>query len=513
MEIGEVKIFINSEVWEQVFSFLDVPSLLISSLVSKDFLYFSTSAKIMEKIKLRLNFDCSSEAVTTIDDLVELMENPDELTREYKHLEIFRFSEAYLDDEVQEVFSNFSASIGRSGLLSLKLVECEINRDIVLSMFQNMEQLTELYVDKVELEVLGAAMTRDEEAEVIAPMPNLRSFHLLKSDFFLFMLIQRCEALHELKISEPSFSRDDIVKMEDFMLKQSGLKSLTLENFRFNSSFSSSRLSDVPFQLETLSLKAVKWDIIDHGFKFLKSQRNLKNLHLKDYDDYNFLTSTLKHFTRLSSLRSLEIDTIHNVDIRNLEFIGDIINKNVEELSLTIRDSNSSLHIELLKSFPNLKKLTIVDKIRENSNDLVQLLIGFERLEVLNLTSKIIEIENLKYPNLKSFAITVENDLRIISRLTQFFQNNKNISDVSLKLQTALSSEELSFLPRSVEILNITNICIISAKCVDNISQFLPKLKFLETESQLKESTKIECKRKFREKNIRFENSANNKCK
>lgn len=504
MEIGESKIFINSEVWEQVFSFLDVPSLLIGSLVSKDFFYFSTSVKIMEKIKLKLNFDCSSVAVTTIDDLVELMENPDELTRNYKHLEVLRFSEAYLDDEVQEVFSNFTTSIGQSGLLSLKLVECEINRDVVLSMFQNMNQLTELYVDKVELEVLGAAMTRDEEAEIIAPMPNLRSFHLLKSDFFLFMLIQRCEALVELKISEPSFSRDDIVKLEDFLLRQPGLKNLTLENFRFNSSFSSSRLSDVPFQLDSLSLQAVKWDIIEHGLKFLKSQGNLKNLHLKDYDDYNFLTSTLKHFTRLSSLRSLEIDTIHNVDIRILEFIGDVVNKNVEELSLTIRDSNSNLHIELLRSFPNLKKLKIDEKIRENSNDVVTLLIGLERLEVLSLTSKTIEVEALKYPNLKSFAITAENDSQIISKLTQFFQNNKNISDISLKIPT-MSSEDLSFLPSSVETLQITNISIISVKCVDNIAKILPKLKILRTKSLLKETTKIECKRKFREKNIRFE--------
>lgn len=502
MEIGEPKFFINSEVWERVFSFLDVQSLLISSLVCKDFLYFATSAKLMNMMKLRLNFDCSGDAETTIEDLVELMENPDTLNRDYQHLEIFRFSEAYLDDEVQEVFSNFIESIGRSGLLSLSLVECEINRDVVLSMFQNMNQLTELYFDKVELEVLGAAMTRDEEAEIIAPMPNLRSFHLLNSDFFLFMLIQRCEALEDLKISEPSFSRDDIVKLEDFLLKQSGLKKLVLERFRFNSSFSSSRLEDVKFQLDYLGLQAVKWDIIDHGLKFLKSQKNVKTLHVKDYDDYNFLAPILRHFSELRSLASIEIDTIHNQDVKNLEFLGAIINRNVEELSIKVRDVNSNLHLEILRSFPMLKMLAIDDKIRENSNDFLQLLSELENLESLDLTSTEINIKDLKLPKLKIFKFSTKKN--VTSQLTQFFQNHKNLTNVSLDI-TPMSSEDLSFLPTSIENLFIKELTIISVSCAENISKILPKLKILKIESPLKEATKIEVKRKFKERNIRFE--------
>lgn len=479
MELEESEKALNigklpTEILEHIFSSLDVKSLLQCSLVCQNFFELTKSSKISEKMKLSLNFDCEEEK---LDEMVELMKSDKEnLLRGYKHIEVIKFRDAYLEDDIQETFSDFLLSIG-SSLTSLKLFECEMDRDLIVNMFGNLQNLEELTVDSVELEVHGAAMIDEEDTADFPAMKKLRKFHLISSDFFFLMLIGTCDLLHELTIDNPSFSRTDIEKLEDFILKQSELRNLIMKSIRFNSSYSTSRLSNVPFQLSQLELRNVSWDIAEHAEGFLKSQRNLDKLVIYSRN------LTFKQFKsmmeRNRKLRCLEIGEPLLVD-------GDSFNAlmmpgTLEELRF---EWTSDFYAKLLSNSHNLKKLYVHVNSHRNdatSQELIPAINNLKNLDTLELKTSNLEVEKIMLPKLRKVSLELNGITKIIATLHQFFSNHSEIRHVELNIHP-VSSEQLSFLPPKIESLTMQNLEIVSEDCVDKIAATIPELKVLRIE-------------------------------
>lgn len=479
MELGESNKFINTEVLEHIFSFLDVPSLLQCSEVCSNFLELTKSTKISEKMKLLLNFGCDTEE--ELNNLVRFMEDRENFHREYHHVEVVKFRDAYLIDDVQDTFTEFMTAIG-SSLTALKLNNCEIDRDIIIEMFKSMPNLQELAVDGVELEVQGAAMVDEEETGEFPTMGNLKTFHLISSDFFFLMLIAKCENLRELTVDNPSFSRTDVEKLEDFILNQTHLKNLTLKSVRFNSSYSSARLADVPFQLQQLRLKNASWDIKEHAEGFMNSQKNLEKLVIYSR---NLTFNQFKHIMGCNKkLKSLEIG-------EPLSVSGELIEGLIMPATLTSLkfEWTSDFFVGLISTLRNLTHLDIhICGEAPGSSNIVPAINGLSSLQDLKLKATKFDFHKLTLPQLKTITLKLDGITKIQNELVTFFANHQNIEQVELNIHP-VKANELTFLPPTVTFLTMQSLEITSCACVAQIASALPNLKVLRIEDAFKRSS------------------------
>lgn len=428
---------------------LDVTSLLNISQSCK---YFNelllSSTKLIKKIKVVISFpERNDEDLSKFEHILKDLQ----LTRPYQNLEIIRLRDEYLSDDDGKRAHCFNL-IGKlaTSVKLLKVVNCHILRIDLVSLLLPFNHLQECCFKNLML--FDHVVTDDL-------LPNLtclgiKKLELAECDFFCLLMFKEFIKLEHLEITSPAYNRTDVEFLEKFLMKQENLKELILHDFRFNSTYSTSCLANVPFQLENLSLHNVSWDIAKHCEVFLKSQRNLKKLKLSHFnmtsgaDNHIWVLSVMHHlFTMNPKLKSLTIETSYASfnDFKDAEFLPDVVNNTVEELEYTKdqRDKSELMKI-FTRIFPKVKKLSFTASCCDSS-DMVPQIQQFKNLETLKLQicPKSFISFQLGTTTLNSFQYYATNEDKSFEKLTEFFQQNPKIKHLSLNIEP-LTIEEIT---------------------------------------------------------------------
>jgi len=298
---------------------------------------------------------------------------------------------------------------------------------------------------------------------------NIKRLTFSECDLFCITMFQDFNQLEYLKIIDPVHDRTDVELFENFLLKQKNLKELNLRNFRFNCTYSSNRLGSVPFQLDTLQLNGVNWDMASHCEAFLMSQNNLKSLKLSHFnhwitpwaDNAMWFMRAMSHlFTENRKLKSVILDLTPNLsfqEFKDAEFLPDVVNTAVEQL--TYIEDKSELFKIYTRMFPNVKSITYKGKSGEG----VELLKAFKRLESLKLTVKPKALENftLDTSTLHSFHFCALNEEKSSEKLTELFMQNPTIKHLFLNIEPLTVeniTEMIIPLAQTLEILTFSDL-------------------------------------------------------
>lgn len=441
--------------WHEILLFLDAKSLLRASESCRKFEeLFSTSSKLLDKVKISLQFP-ENRTEDELTQLVARLKDHSYVTRNYQRLEILRCRDVYLNHNV-EMRRNFMKLVGKlsESVKVLKIVGCNILRKDVISMLMPFKQMRECSIRNL---VLSDDVPPRKEENFDVEWPNLKKLHLMQCDFLGLLLFQSNDKFESLSIWDSGYNRPDIVKFENFLLKQRKLKELRLANFRFNSSYSTDRLSAVPFQLKTLSFHNVTWDMTSHCEAFLKSQTGLKKLELEAFHRWitpyesncRWFTSIMHHFlTKNPRLTSVTINTRFSFlpeELKDADFLTDVINTNVVELMYCRdREDKSEFFKILARMFPKLKTVTLFDPLNDTGS-LLEHLQQFPDLETLKLHVRPKALTNLQlgHKHLKDFQFHAMNEEKSAEKLAVIFTNNPTIRNVSLNMEP-LTIEEIT---------------------------------------------------------------------
>lgn len=248
----------------EIFSYLDVTSLLNICETTPEFNEIVSSSKNLMK---RINFN-----IQLLDDHADaLRANHKQLTdydktisRNYQNLKVINLKENLIDNRksMKKLFGSILDKFA-SSVTSLHIVDCYMGRTDIINALRKFPHLTELELKNVMFsdDFSPSELAQENADEFALSFPKLKSFRLVSTDFFCFLLIKSHKSLEVFEMSSPIYTRSDVEELENFLLNQSLLKVLNLISFRFNSTYSTNRLSEVPFQLSTLILDDVVWDI------------------------------------------------------------------------------------------------------------------------------------------------------------------------------------------------------------------------------------------------------------
>lgn len=457
MELDFVHL-LDEVTWLDILEYLDAASLIKLSLTCNVFRELIGNSRIlMKKIKFSINFpEESGEELKKIKKGLETCSKY--LTRNYLNLQIKRLRDKILNKDMRDIFlsiiSQFSVSV-----TSLEINNCYILRDDIVIILQSFVNLVELKLENLAFsdDLMPSEIVQQNLSSQSISCPNLKTLHLIQCDFYCLLLLRSHENLQSLEISLASYNRSDVEKLEDFLLKQSNLKNLKLTAFRFNSTYSSDRLSKVPFQLEYLYLKEVYWDIKNHCSLFLESQKKLKHVELKRIrqwilpkeSNYRWFCDIMKHVLIYNRLERLVIDTsFSSAYMKDCDFLVDMCNKNVKHLTY-IRDSSdtSELFLIFARIFPSTQNFVFVDfpQERTSSLDIIENLHLFKDLMDLSITTKPGSLANFPQTtaeNLTSFYFYATNEDKSLERLKQIFSGKSKIENFGLNIES-LTVEEI----------------------------------------------------------------------
>lgn len=312
-----------------------------------------------------------------------------------------------------------------------------------------------------------------DEIEDAISCPNLNALHLAQCDFFCLLLFKSYDKLEKLIITEPAYARADVEHFEDFLLQQTKLKELSLENFRFNSSYSTNRLAKVPFQLEKLSLTNVHWDISEHCAVFMKSQTSLKSLELSTFhrwinpytENSIWFDSVMKHFfTKNPKLTSLMIETKQSniPEIKDAEFLPGVINNKLQKLSYNRDcDDKSEFFKIFTRIFPKVKSFSYID-LSTNAGVALVNLQRFKHLDSLKLKVTPKSLTSLQLGSkLNTFKYCAINEEKSSEKLTEFFAQNPTVKNVTLNIEPLTIesiTEMILSLSSSLETLSLSDL-------------------------------------------------------
>lgn len=464
---------------------------------------FSGSKKLLSKVKVSLKFpDVQIENVDGTVQIESRLNSCPGPLRGYQHLEIIRLRDDIFD-RTSAVKSGFFNVISKlSPTVNVLIVKhCQILRKNLIKLMRPFQQLTECHFLHLMLQDNVA------RADIMAHIscPNMRKLVFSNCDFFCLIFFKSIDKLESLSILEPLFIRGDVVELENFLMKQEHLKELNLLNFRFNSSYSTDRLANVPFQLEALSLDNVYWDILHHCEVFLKSQRNLKKLELKsfhrmiagDQNNYRWFCSVMQSiFTGNSRLYSFATDTkstSHRV-IKDDDFLIDIVNNNLTELTYNKgRDDESELLKSFTRIFPKTKILTFRDGSLDSSAllSLIQLFKNLDSLE-LRVAAKSLTDFQIGSEKLKTFKYCATNEEKSAEKLTKIFASNPSINKIALNIEPLTVdeiTEVLLPLSQNLESLSISDLHLNNEEA-EMITVNFPRLRKIRSDFPLNSSIK-----------------------
>lgn len=482
-----------------LFLFLDGTSLLRVSECCQRFKdIFSSSLKLLNNVNVKVNFpDNQVDQASRLQALKERIKGHHQLTRRYQRLELTRLRDEYLSGSDQN-YSDFTSLIKKlaQSVRFLNIVNTHILRTDLIDLLLPFKHLQECSLSS--LMFFDDVVPADTDDEILCP--NLKSLQLSQCDFFCLLLFKSCKNLTTLEISDPSYVRTDVEELENFLLKQKGLKELRLINFRFNSTYSSNRLAKVPFQLDSLVLKNAHWDITDHCVQFLTSQRSLKKLELRAFrkwispfaPNYLWFSSVMTHFfANNHQLTSVAFDTMCTPlkTLSNVEFLPGVVNKTVVELEYVKGMDDES---ELLKSFsrifPNVRRLRFRDCTSDSVSALQQVQ-NFPALESLDLKldPKFLLDFRIASRGLQSFSFCASNESKSADKLTDIFAQNSSMRDLSLNIEP-LTFEEITEitipLAATLETLSISDLHLNPTEA-ELLTCNFPKLRTLRSDRRL----------------------------
>lgn len=387
------------------------------------------------------------------------MRNHSQLTRRYQNLEIIRLRDKFLNNDEDEeptdatqLRLNLMATCAKlsESVQELTMRDCQILKNDFMNILRAFIHVRVLTLTSIILSD-DVPTARDSDDFNIS-FPNLTSLRLSNCDFFCLLLFKSHNKLKTFELKGPSQS--DVKELENFLLKQSSLKTLTLKNFRFNSSFSSNRLGFVQFQLKSLNLTNIKWDIANHFEMFVKSQTSLQDLTLKAVHQWlpphaensQLFTSVLRHFlTNNLRLSTFSFDSMFHQNVKNIDFLPGIINPNITQLSFVNRDANSNMFEACSKAFPNVETLKFEDHFSSDASSLLQYLQRFSELQSLDLAVAPKSLASLKLgsDNLLKFKYCATNEGKSSTLVGEFLASNPKITNLRLNIEP-LTFKEIS---------------------------------------------------------------------
>lgn len=423
--------------WLEIFDQLDGNHLLKLTVTCNKFRHLiGNSKRLIKKIKFSINFpEDSSEELKNIKKGLETCIK--HLTRNYLNLQIMRLRDRILNKDMRGTFIPIITRLSET-VVNLSINNCYLLRDDSIIILSSFKHLTELKLQNLAFsdDFMPSEIVQQNQSSLQLNCPNLRVLRLIQCDFYCLLLLKSHDKLNTLEISIASYERPDVEKLEDFLLKQSNLKDLKLTHFRFNSTYSTERLSNVPFQLESLCLKDVCWDLTDHCQGFIKSQKKLKSFELKIFRqwiypkeaNYSWFCDVMKHILILNPLEKLTIDTCRSsMYFKDTEFLVDMCNKNVKDLTYVVDSTDTSELFKIFtRTFPNTRRFTFVEfpQGRNDLLDLSQNLHLFKELKELSITARPTSLTNFSpftAENLTTFYFHATNEDKSLERLKQIF--------------------------------------------------------------------------------------------
>lgn len=422
----------------EIFSNLDVKSLIQICYTSEHFNEVVSSSKsLMKKLKFTIKL---------LDNTGEVVLNVNDITRPYQNLKIENLKEQLIENRksLRKQFEMLISKIA-SKITLLHIKDCYISRTEVVALLRKFPTLVELKLDSV---MISDDYMGENDSEIL-PFPQLNNFRLINTDFFCFLLIQLHENLQSLEITSPLYTRTDVEILEAFLLRQRRLKSLKVSTLRLNSTYSTNRLHQVAFQLETLILDDVVWDIPEHCKQFLLSQTSLRKFGLRSFkkwitpreDMSLWFNEVMKHILiRNINLESVTIDEFGAYShLKDGEFLIGECNKNVKALEyIRCRTSQTSEFLKIsTRIFPNLVTISI-SLHQEDSEAILGVLSNFPQLKHISIKSKTTALCHLSKETMErviSFKFVCIDEVKACEMLKGILGHNSKMEHLYLNIE------------------------------------------------------------------------------
>lgn len=481
----------------KVFSCLDVKSLLMICETTPQFNEIVKSSKnLMQKIKLTITlldvgdtFKVNHKQLSDYDQII---------SRKYQNLKIINLKENLIDNRksMKKLFGmildKFSTTV-----TSLHIKDCYMSRVDVIGVLKKFPNLVDLTLDNVMFsDDLTPSEMAQENAEPLAlTFPNLKNLRLITINFFCFLLLNAHTNLEILELSSPIYTRSDVEELENFLLIQRNLKVLKIENFRFNSTYSSNRLHQVPFQLSVLILNDVVWDINDHCCLFIKSQNNLKKFSLQSFqrwitpkeEKFIWFCDVMKHVFNNSQLTSVIFDEYGAFSyLKNDEFLVGDCNRNVKSLQyLHCQTSSSSEFLSIsTRLFPNIENLSFATFKDSNIFQTLGLFHHLKSISIKSPTAALKFIPEEIIRNVTRFKFSSTDDMKASNFLLNVLKRNSILEHLFLNIEP-LTIEEITELVLSfastLKTLSIFNLYLNLTEA-EMVAKNFPKLKIISSD-------------------------------
>lgn len=331
-----------------------------------------------------------------------------------------------------------------------ELSDCEISKENLSKVFRSMGKLekVDLLHTKVSLETI----------ENPPKFMKLKVLKVIESD--VFDVFEKAVKLQEISLQTNDRNDVNLQSFEQLLMRQKKLKCLKLLNIKF-SNFLEERKT-FPFQLSSLIIQHCHVKEKENLESFLSSQKCLNEVELT-IDNLKLNLDRLRYFEEslaivfvMKNLRKVSI-VIENYNFTSMKFLHQIINPNVDHLSLNIDKSLCDI-TSILRIFPNIKFLEISTKemtldnvmfINENLQNLKQLKVStfpkaiFSHFKVKNLTTLHVNETNLELENWTDFLENNQNITKLIINFTFFTDLSEDFVDKITRKLTKLEHVEL----------------------------------------------------------------------
>lgn len=497
-EIETINLFDDST-WIEILNNLDAKSLCSLSLTCKRFEQIFRSSSLLNKIKFSVVFPEDAEISAIRKGLITCNLF---LTRKYLNLKISRLLDHVLnhDDDMRQVFLSIMSKLSKT-VINLEINGSRLMRDDSITLMKPFKNLVELKLENLMFQddFMPSEIGKENQLNLSLSCENLKFLRLIQCDFFCLILLKNHNKLQTLEVSIPSYNRADVEELENFLLKQTELKELKLVSFRFNSSYSSNRLSQVPFQLTSLYLQDVQWDIEGFCTDFLKSQTKLKTFTLRRFrswlnpreTNFGWFCDAMKHILIKNQLEKVYIDTsVTMCYIKDDEdFLKDLCNNHVTHLTYARCSTDSSDFFKIFsRIFPNVQTFEFTDSQANDDVSILQYLHTFKNLKEIMLVSKPESLDFLESSsiaeNLTSFKFYATNETKTIERLKKLFSKNSKLESLTLEIEP-LTIEEITELiinfSATLKSLRIQNLHLNITEAQLFVSNF-PKLRYLSSD-------------------------------
>jgi hypothetical protein len=452
-EIADPFTFVHEDVNEIMFQHLNGKDVKQIHQVATAWNEIATkSNKCGSKLKLKVNCERNGG-----DENLELIAKISMIAnRKYGALELLNYSEASEETKtlLLEAFGKFGSNVNH--LIVNEKPGNRINFDDLVKLLQIFNNLENICTKDVILENESAI-----NVNASIPLPKLKTLMLHKSSSAIYKLFSVVNSLTEI-----SWLSIDIIhdtkSFEDFLIRQCDLKIIFLSVLKGQRLFGGSRVVEIKFHLESLSLVGFVFDeesVVDF---FVQQHQTLTNVALSSFYDQELFppeyrteySNILEVIFMLPNLTHLSIDTDDDTG-ETVSYPDSMQLKNCQNLNvkwLKYREQPFFGITSILNIFPNLEGITFQ-------------LMSTKSLNLTDVSSsklKIIEIDEESENKLESFmfapSMNDQNQEQIEERTLNFIRRHNTIkkldigymnwNDLGFGLSLDFHVKVLEFLPQ-----------------------------------------------------------------